>query len=248
MAKGCRLALLVLAAVAFESPAGARILDELEPLAGRSAPAIADPAAASKPAVTAPPVPIDRLQMPGLPNLARVEKGIYRGGRPQMNHGALRSLLKLGIKTVIDLQGGDLTGDPVRDPVVLKTEPGEAQKAIRAEIGALQAAGINAVNIPLDSLDPVTAAEAASIERVLNMLAASTPQSAIYVHCHDGKDRTGLVIALYRMRYDGWSEGQASAEMTEMGHTGYLDSLFTGNMDLDRVVPRFPYLVVPPPK
>ncbi len=79
------------------------------------------------------------------------------------------------------------------------------------------------------------------------MLAAATPADPIYVHCEHGKDRTGLVIALYRMRADGWSQEQAAAEMKEMGHTGLLDELFTGHMDLKHVLPQYPNLAAAPP-
>ena len=35
----------------------------------------------------------------------------------------------------------------------------------------------------------------------------------ILVHCKNGVDRTGYMLAMYRMSADGWSHGQALAEM-----------------------------------
>ena len=35
----------------------------------------------------------------------------------------------------------------------------------------------------------------------------------VLVHCNHGADRTGLILALYRTLYDGWSKGAAVEEM-----------------------------------
>jgi len=194
---------------------------------------------------------LERLELPGLPNLARVEGAIYRGGRPQLATGGAASLARLGIKRVINLQGGDLNA-AVKSrwtdwpTLILRMEPGEAPALINSEKTALQQIGAELVSAPLDSLDPIDDAEAQSLDRVLQLLAGATPAQPIYVHCEHGKDRTGLVLALYRVRYDGWTEAQAAEEMAAMGHVGHLDELFTGNMDLGRVLARFPSLGIAP--
>src|SRR5688572_19047198 len=36
----------------------------------------------------------------------------------------------------------------------------------------------------------------------------------IYVHCHHGSDRTGYLIAMYRVVVEGWDKDRAIAEMT----------------------------------
>jgi len=192
---------------------------------------------------------VERLDMPGLPNLAHVEGGVFRGGRPRLDQGGMESLQKLGIKTVINLQGGDLNAPskshiPEWSKIVGKLEPGEKPDVIDQEIGVGADAGIEVVNIPLDSLDPITDAEAQSLESILKILSKATPRSPVYVHCEHGKDRTGLVIALYRIRYDRWDQGQAYQEMKEMGHTGWLDEHFTGNMDPGRVLDLYPGLAL----
>lgn len=40
----------------------------------------------------------------------------------------------------------------------------------------------------------------------------------VLVHCFHGRDRTGLVIAAYRMMMEGWSYEEAYAEMLRYGH------------------------------
>jgi protein tyrosine/serine phosphatase len=42
----------------------------------------------------------------------------------------------------------------------------------------------------------------------------------IVVHCWHGSDRTGLVVAMYRIVFQGWSKNDAIAELAEGGY-GY---------------------------
>ena len=55
---------------------------------------------------------------------------------------------------------------------------------------------------------------------------------AVLVHCYHGADRTGIVIAFYRMIYQNWTPADAKAEMLQGGF-GYhsvwknLENLFT---------------------
>lgn len=62
----------------------------------------------------------------------------------------------------------------------------------------------------------------------------------ILVHCWHGSDRTGVVIATYRMVFEGWSKQQALDEM-ENGGFGYHESIFPGlrglitNLDIDHI-------------
>jgi len=37
-------------------------------------------------------------------------------------------------------------------------------------------------------------------------------------HCQHGQDRTGLLAALYRVRYDAWSTARAWEEALELGY------------------------------
>lgn len=41
----------------------------------------------------------------------------------------------------------------------------------------------------------------------------------IFVHCRLGEDRTGMMIAAYRMTQDGWTARQAMVEMHDFGYT-----------------------------
>lgn len=50
-------------------------------------------------------------------------------------------------------------------------------------------------------------------------------EKPILVHCVHGSDRTGCVVAAYRMVYDGWSKKEAIAEFIEPKY-GYHAKLF----------------------
>jgi protein tyrosine/serine phosphatase len=67
-----------------------------------------------------------------------------------------------------------------------------------------------------------------SDEDVLWFLAlASDPELApVFVHCHHGSDRTGYLIAMYRIVIEGWDHRRAIEEMTAHGN-GFHD-IFQG--------------------
>jgi hypothetical protein len=48
-------------------------------------------------------------------------------------------------------------------------------------------------------------------------LIRKNPGKKIFVHCRVGDDRTGMMIAAYRMAFEGWSAKQAMEEMTKYG-------------------------------
>jgi tyrosine-protein phosphatase SIW14 len=50
-------------------------------------------------------------------------------------------------------------------------------------------------------------------------LIRNNPGKKIFVHCRLGDDRTGMMIAAYRMAADGWTAKQAMQEMREFGYT-----------------------------
>lgn len=153
---------------------------------------------------------------------------IYRGARP--DDAGLEALKNAGVKTVIDLQGGDLQS-PHLGKVVPYFEPGEVPTKIEQERAAAEKLRIRFVSLPLNSLGPVTPEEGAEIDRILEIMHDPAAQP-VYIHCEHGKDRTGLLVALYRVKYEHWRLEQAHREMAAHGHQGTLDEAFTYHMDL----------------
>jgi tyrosine-protein phosphatase SIW14 len=46
---------------------------------------------------------------------------------------------------------------------------------------------------------------------------ADSTNYPIFVHCQHGQDRTGVIVALYRIFYEQWTPQAAHDEMMNMG-------------------------------
>jgi len=93
----------------------------------------------------------------------------------------------------------------------------------------LQDDSIAQVQIPLrtDRIDDV------DVLRVLRSIASAQQKGAVLMHCKHGQNRTGLIAAMYRMVFEGWSKAAAMAEMQQgyggeqrmAGATRYLENV-----------------------
>lgn len=126
-----------------------------------------------------------------LPRFQQVSDRLYRSGQPR--EGGLNRLRELGINTIINLRGASKT-----------------TRALEAEARAL---GFNYFNVPLPNW---ARPQDGRVTRILELIAA--PENGrVLVHCKDGVDRTGLIVAIYRMTHDGWSNTEALAEAERNG-------------------------------
>jgi tyrosine-protein phosphatase SIW14 len=125
--------------------------------------------------------------LPGLTNVGRVAPGIYRGAQPKPDGYA--TLKTMGVRTVVNL----------------RTRHGERE--------AVEAAGMRFVEIPMNAMKNV---DPAAVRKALSEMIDPANQP-VFVYCSKGKDRTGVVTAVYRMEIDGWSEAEAEAEMEAFG-------------------------------
>lgn len=50
-----------------------------------------------------------------------------------------------------------------------------------------------------------------AVERLLAVIEDPTRQP-VFIHCRRGADRTGTIVAIYRLRHDCWSAEQAIGE------------------------------------
>jgi protein tyrosine/serine phosphatase len=99
------------------------------------------------------------------------------------------TLTKMGIRTVINL------------------------RTTESERKMVEGAGMRSVEIPLNMFDN---GDREKVDRIVALMADPANQP-VFVHCKLGKDRTGIVVAAFRMKVEGWPLAQAEAEMDSFG-------------------------------
>jgi tyrosine-protein phosphatase SIW14 len=159
-------------------------------------------------------------------NFSKVNDVLYRGGRPKP--ADLSYLQSLNVRTVINLQGGDLNNSRYR-AFMKWWEPGELDSAIAAEMNLSESLGLLFFSKPLDAIDPVSDEDDVRIDEILTIMGNPGAQP-VFVHCEHGVDRTGLIIALYEVKYMGMSPVDAYNEWRALGHKG-IATVFTGHLD-----------------
>ena len=60
----------------------------------------------------------------------------------------------------------------------------------------------------------------ADVLQALRSIRSAQARGPVLIHCKHGQNRTGLIAAMYRIVYQGWSKEQALAEMREGGFGG----------------------------
>lgn len=163
----------------------------------------------------------------GIGNLQKAADGIFRGARP-ISTDEIQQLAGMGIKNIVDLQGGDMNFKYWK--LMSWNEPGELPESIAAEKSVANSLNMGFINAPLDSLDVVTVDEDKLIDDTLNYMHNQSNQP-LYVHCEHGKDRTGLIIALYKVKYLGMSVNDAHDEWVNLGHDKK-SQILTGGLDV----------------
>lgn len=141
--------------------------------------------------LTAQAVPAAEIPVIHVRNFGQVNDHIFRGGEP-----AEEGLRELGAAHV-----------------VLDIDLRESGKATEDERRMAQSLGMQYVNIPLPAF---AAPRIEDVKRVLSLLG---PDDAgkIFVHCRRGKDRTGTIVACYRIQHDGWNNERAEEEAKSYG-------------------------------
>ncbi len=122
----------------------------------------------------------------GVPNLHRVDEGLFRSAQPTAE--GMASLAALGIKTIVNLRHNHSDQSEIEGlPLV--------EKRIC----------VNTWSIDADQA------------RDFIRIATDEQSRPVLVHCQHGADRTGAMVALYRVLRHGWSDEDAIREMTGGG-------------------------------
>ena len=160
-----------------------------------------------------------------IPNFHQVDADLYRGGHPRCVGYA--KLAALGIRTIVDLQGA--TKGSLRDCEAHRRRRAFPFRIILFRINFLQTA--------------VTGVSSESLRRLFASM--ETAPKPIFVTCKLGDDRTGLVVALYRMKRREMSFDQARREALRYGF--HPDLLLGLRTTLDRYKNPQEVSLLPPP-
>jgi protein tyrosine phosphatase (PTP) superfamily phosphohydrolase (DUF442 family) len=136
-----------------------------------------------------------KLKVSGLPNFGEVTEHLYRGGQP--TSAGLEKLKELGIEIIVNF----------RD---------EPQK-IESERQRVQRLGMRYVSIPWRGKDDPNDSQVAAFLHLLRENAGEK----VFVHCRRGSERTGVMVAAFRISEQGWTSAQALQEMEAFGFRGF---------------------------
>lgn len=126
--------------------------------------------------------------------------GIYYGAAPE-SAADYRTLKALGVKTIVELR---------------KFWHG----AIKRERIQARRFGFAWRHVPI-GFYPL---RDGGPERVLRIVTAAS-RRPVYFHCNLGRDRAGLIVALYRVRFLGWSSSAAFSAMKRQQYNPKLKGL-----------------------
>jgi protein tyrosine/serine phosphatase len=141
-----------------------------------------------------------------------VEGKVYRSGC-MTAEGFANAIEKLHIRTVINLM------DDWPDPD-LSAGYFDTRTILESELCAKH--GANMVNLALDLIPPIELRECrpAAIDAFVELL--DRPEIyPVLIHCRAGLHRTGCMVAIYRMEYQGWTRNEAMNELKANGFGEY---------------------------
>ena len=154
----------------------------------------------------------EKLAKIQIKNFGCINENYFRGAQPQAKDYV--DLAALGVKAVLDLQEG-----------------GEA-----AESKLVEAAGMKFYRIKMNTQDRPSREQVEAFLKIVD----DPANQPVYVHCHGGRHRTGVMTAIYRLARDGWSADRAFAEMKQyqfdkgFGHGALKDFVYEYYARLDQ--------------
>jgi protein tyrosine/serine phosphatase len=136
---------------------------------------------------------VEGSSVPGVPNFHKVDDHLFRGGQPSPE--GFHNLAHFGIRTVLDLR--------------------DSPRQSELEKRLVEKAGMRYVHVAMSPTQKPTD------RQVSDALAVVDDSSAwpVFVHCAGGRDRTGAVVACYRISHYKWSNREAMAEARREGLT-----------------------------
>jgi tyrosine-protein phosphatase SIW14 len=130
-------------------------------------------------------------QLAGVSNFHTVNPHLFRGAQPSTE--GFQELAKLGIKTVVDLR--------------------EAGDRSLEEKKIVEGNGMHYVGVPMRGFQTPSTGQIDKVMSIFNDDSAAP----VFVHCRRGADRTGTVVACYRIAHDRWANKRALDEARSLG-------------------------------
>lgn len=130
-------------------------------------------------------------EVAGVAKLYQITPQFYRSAQPDAM--GFHNLAALGIKSILSMR----------------------QTVSDAPLAA--GTGLAVYRVPMKSRH-VAEKNGAKVVQAMRDLRYGMTQGPVLVHCHHGADRTGLIAALWRILYEGWSRQAAIDEMIEGGY------------------------------
>lgn len=130
------------------------------------------------------------------PHFFQVDDRLYRGGQP--TDEGFRRLADLGVKTVISLRA-------------------EGRQQRRYERELVESLGMQWVSFPMSMYWRPSELQVKHFLQV----ARDPSNQPVFVHCRKGEDRTGALVAIYRVVRQDWSPEHAYTEARRLGLAGW---------------------------
>lgn len=146
----------------------------------------------------------------GVSNFSKVSPLLWRGAQP--TEAGFRNLEAAGAKTIISL------------------------RERHDDLPRLEGTRLKYLRIPMDAWDPEEA-ELVLLLTALEKILKDPDRAPVFVHCAEGKDRTGYSIAAYRMVFENWSVDDALHEMFDFRFNTiwFRNPGFLKRLDIERV-------------
>jgi hypothetical protein len=148
------------------------------------------------------------LKVPGLRGFGQVTPTLFRGGRP--TEEGFACLAKMGVSIVISTEG---KYKDLHKPV--------------ERLGMQYVSMFWECSFPQDH----------TFAKFLQLL-RDNPGKKVFVYCRYGDDRTGMMIAAYRIAEQGWSGEEAKQEMMAFGFNFLHRRICTGLSSYEESFPR----------
>lgn len=145
-------------------------------------------------------IPIERFQ--------RVDDRLFRGAQPTVE--GFRRLRDLGVRLVVNLRM-------------------EADAKRTNERQIVESLGMRYVHLPVEDGNFFTRSRVIpeNVIREFFSVLDDAKSGPVFVHCHRGADRTGALVAFYRIARHGWDNERALKEAREIGMRSWYRGLQT---------------------